>query len=106
MRASEQAHRRADSLRPEQVAQDVADLVAVLHGEGAKRESIRKVVNALAMVLDHAGVSPNPARDKVAIKLPREEREEPNPPTDRASCSRTSSCSAFRRSPMPGGSAR
>src|SRR4029434_7130011 len=29
----------------------------------------------------HAGVSPNPARDRVAVKLPREEPEEPNPPS-------------------------
>ena len=33
------------------------------------------------MVLDHAGVQPNPARDRVVVKLPREEVEEPNPPT-------------------------
>jgi integrase len=33
-----------------------------------------------AMVLDHAGVTPNPARHK-SIKLPREEPEEINPPT-------------------------
>ena len=33
-----------------------------------------------AMVLDHAGVRPNPARDKT-IKLPREEPEEINPPS-------------------------
>ena len=32
------------------------------------------------MVLDHAGVQPNPARDRVLVKLPREEIEEPNPP--------------------------
>jgi integrase len=32
-------------------------------------------------VLDHAGVSPNPARDKVHVRLPREERREPQPPT-------------------------
>jgi integrase len=33
------------------------------------------------MVLDHAGVSPNPARDRIVVKLPRSEVEEPNPPT-------------------------
>jgi integrase len=33
------------------------------------------------MVLDHAAITPNPARDRVAVKLPREEPEEPNPPT-------------------------
>jgi integrase len=33
------------------------------------------------MVLDHAGVAPNPARDRVIVRLPREEFEEINPPT-------------------------
>ena len=33
------------------------------------------------MVFDHAGIQPNPARDRVTIRLPREERAEPNPPT-------------------------
>jgi integrase len=33
------------------------------------------------MVLDYAEVTPNPARDRLAVKLPREEPEEPNPPT-------------------------
>lgn len=61
-------------------AQDLADLVARLDAEGAKRESIRKVVNAVAMVLDHAGVVPNPARDRVRIRLPREQRPENAPP--------------------------
>jgi integrase len=32
------------------------------------------------MTLDHAGVTPDPARDK-SIKLPREEQEEINPPS-------------------------
>jgi integrase len=69
--------RRIDAITP----QDIADLIAQLHGEGAKRESIRKIVNAIAMVLDYSRVSPNPARDRVDVKLPREEPEEPNPPT-------------------------
>jgi len=68
--------RRLDTIR----AQDLADLVARLDSEGAKRESIRKVVNAVAMVLDHAGVAPNPARDRVRIRLPREQRPEIAPP--------------------------
>jgi integrase len=33
------------------------------------------------MVLDHAGVSPNPARDRVHVRLPREDRAEIQPPT-------------------------
>jgi hypothetical protein len=62
-------------------AQHVADLVVHLHADGKARESIRKTVTALAMVFDHAGISPNPARDRVIVKLPRDESEEPNPPT-------------------------
>ena len=53
-------NRRVDGIAP----QDVADLVADLHGDGKARESIRKTVTALAMVFDHAGVRPNPARDR------------------------------------------
>ena len=52
-----------------------------LHSEGKARESIRKTVTAVAMVMDYAGITPNPARDRLAVKLPREEPEEPNPPT-------------------------
>jgi integrase len=33
------------------------------------------------MVLDHAGINPNPARDRVVVKLPRQEQEEISPPT-------------------------
>src|SRR5580704_17891755 len=36
---------------------------------------------ALAMMFDHAGVKPNPAQDKVAIRLPYARRAEINPPT-------------------------
>lgn len=61
-------------------AQDVVDLVAVLHGEGKARESIRKTRTALAMVLDHERINPNPARDP-SVKLPREEPEEVQPPS-------------------------
>lgn len=68
---------RIDAVKP----QHVADLVAALHADGKARESVRKTVTAVAMVLDHAGVTPNPARDRVIVKLPREEPEEPNPPT-------------------------
>jgi hypothetical protein len=41
---------------------------------------IRKSLTALAMVLDLAGVAPNPARDRVQVRRPREEPEEPEPP--------------------------
>jgi hypothetical protein len=51
--------RRIDSIS----AQDIADLVAQLAEAGKARESIRKTITALAMVFDHAGIAPNPARD-------------------------------------------
>jgi integrase len=65
----------------ELVPQDIADMVAQLYSEGLKPSYIRKIVQATAMVLDHASVKPNPARDKTIVKLPREEPEEVNPPT-------------------------
>jgi hypothetical protein len=68
--------RRIDTLD----AAAFVDVVAKLHGAGVARETIRKTLGAGAMVLDHAGVQPNPARDR-AVKLPREEPEEINPPS-------------------------
>jgi integrase len=62
-------------------AQAVADLVGELHAGGLKKQTIRKTVSVLAMVLDHGRVTPNPARDKLTVKLPREERRELRPPT-------------------------
>jgi integrase len=41
---------------------------------------VRKTVTVLAMVLDHAGITPNPARDRVHVRLPREDRPEIVPP--------------------------
>jgi integrase len=61
-------------------AADVAALVAEL-AKTKKRETVRKTVMALAMVFDHAGVEPNPARDKRTVKLPREVKTEISPPT-------------------------
>jgi integrase len=58
----------------------MAEFVAALVAEGYARGTIRKTLQTLAMVLDDAGVSPNPARDK-HVRLPREEPEEINPPT-------------------------
>src|SRR6266511_2196559 len=69
--------RRVDELTPA----DVAELVSELHASGRKRETIRKSLTVLAQVLDFAGVKDNPARDRVRVRLPREEREEPTPPT-------------------------
>jgi integrase len=68
--------RPIDKLEPP----DVAELVAHLVKEGKARESIRKSVTALSMVLDFAGVTPNPARDRVKVKLPLEEPDEPESP--------------------------
>ena len=65
-------HHPVDEITP----QDIADLVGKLHADGRVRDTIRKTKSALAMVFDHAGVSPNPARDP-AVKLPRSEYEEP-----------------------------
>jgi integrase len=64
-------------------AQDIAALIAELHTEGLKPSYIRKVQQATAMLFDHAGRSgpDNPARDKVTVRLPRDERPEINPPT-------------------------
>jgi integrase len=69
--------RPVDSLMPA----DVAELVAALDSDGKARESIRKSVTALAMVLDFAGITPNPARDRVQVKLPLAEPTEPEPPS-------------------------
>jgi integrase len=69
--------RRVDEITPA----DVAELVAELAGKGRKRETIRKTILALGMVLDHLGVQPNPARDRVHVKLPRAARPEIAPPT-------------------------
>jgi integrase len=69
--------RRLDELTPA----DAAGLVVYLHEHGARRETIRKSLGALAMVLDHAEVTPNAFRNKTAVRLPREEAEEINPPT-------------------------
>jgi integrase len=69
--------RHIDTLTP----QDIADLIAVSHAKGEARETVRKSVSAVAQALDFAGVTPNPARDRITVRLPREEREEPNPPT-------------------------
>jgi integrase len=62
-------------------AQTVADLVADLHEQGLKKQTIRKTVSVLAMVFDHARVQPNPARDHLTVKMPREERRHVQPPT-------------------------
>ena len=62
-------------------AQTVAALVADLHAAGLKKQTIRKTVSVLAMVLDHARIQPNPARDRLRVKLPREDRRHVEPPS-------------------------
>ncbi len=62
-------------------AERVAGLVAELHGAGLKKQTIRKTVSVLAMILDHAHIQPNPARDKQTVRMPREERRHVEPPT-------------------------
>lgn len=62
-------------------AADVAELVGELHAAGQARETIRKTVTVLSMIFDHAGIVPNPARDRVRVKLPRENRPEIQPPS-------------------------
>jgi integrase len=59
----------------------VAALVAELHEAGLRKQAIRKTVSVLAMVLDHARVQPNPARDRLIVRLPREERRHVEPPS-------------------------
>lgn len=59
----------------------VAGLVADLHAAGLRKQTIRKTVSVLGMIFDHARVEPNPARDKLTVKLPREERRQVQPPT-------------------------
>jgi integrase len=66
---------RVDRITPT----DVSNLVAEL-GKTRKRETVRKSLLVLGMVLDHQGIEPNPARAKT-IKLPREQKAEINPPT-------------------------
>jgi integrase len=69
--------RPIDALTPAEVATFVTTLVE----EGYKRGTIRKTLQSLAMILDHERVSPNPARDRVEVRLPREDSVELNPPT-------------------------
>lgn len=69
--------RRVDAITPA----DVVDLVTALTAKGKARETVRKSLLALAMILDHEGVAPNPARDKVRVRLPRQEKSEIVPPT-------------------------
>jgi hypothetical protein len=47
-----------------------------------KKQTIRKTIGVLGMVLDHAGRSTdNPLRDRMIVKMPRETRQQMQPPT-------------------------
>lgn len=67
--------RRVDAID----AADVAELVVRLC-ETRRRETVRKMLLVLGMIFDHAGVTPNPARDRTAVKLPFERKAEVVPP--------------------------
>jgi integrase len=68
--------RRVDQIDPALVAEFVQALVKA----DLRRGTIRKQLQTAAMVLDDAGVVPNPARDK-QVRLPRGEEDELNPPS-------------------------
>jgi integrase len=72
--------RMGDAAGAELEPQHVADLVAELTDAGLRKQTIRKTVSVLAMILDHHGVQPNPARDP-RVKMPREEKREVMPPS-------------------------
>ena len=58
---------------------DATALVAVLAAHPYKRETIRKTRTALAQVLDHYAIDPNPLRDQ-RVKLPKERKAHIPPP--------------------------
>jgi integrase len=59
-------------------ADDVPAMTAAMAAE-YKRETIKKSRDYLAMVFEHYGIDPNPARDK-RVKLPRERKAHVPPP--------------------------
>src|SRR5262245_50204588 len=56
------------------------DVQTWVSGLDLKPSSVRRYVATLRLLLDYAGVDPNPARDK-RVKLPTVVVEEPCPPT-------------------------
>jgi hypothetical protein len=67
------ATKRIDEITPDNVTAAVAALVEHTY----KRETIKKSITFLAMVLDHHKIDPNPAR---GVKLPRERKPHVPPP--------------------------
>ena len=63
----------------EMTVDDAASLVAALAAHPYKRETIRKTRTALAQVLDHYAIDPNPVRDS-RVKLPKERKAHIPPP--------------------------
>jgi integrase len=66
---------------------DARELVAALaahktRGGTMAPSSVRSYFGQARQVLDHARIRPNPFRDEL-VKMPREERDEPSPPTAR-----------------------
>jgi integrase len=59
-----------------------ADVQEWIAGLSLKPSSMRRYVASLRLLLDFAGVDPNPARDR-RVKLPSIIAEEPNPPTSK-----------------------
>ena len=71
-----------DAAVDEITPQDVAALVAELHAEGTQaRDDPQDVCGARRWCSTTPASTPNPARDKLTVRLPREERPEINPPT-------------------------
>jgi len=67
--------RRVDEITTE----DLNEAVRALSEKKRKPATIRKSIQTLAIVLDDAGIDPNPARGK--LRYPYEETIEPEPPT-------------------------
>jgi integrase len=72
---------RVDAITAEQVAAMVTAMATPTgtRPKGYSRETVKKSKDALAMVFDHYGVDPNPARDR-RIKLPHGEARDLVPP--------------------------
>jgi integrase len=60
-------------------ASEIAEWIAA-RAQERKRGTLEQYLIAFRLVLDHAGREPNPARDP-RVKLPKQIREEPNPPS-------------------------
>jgi integrase len=67
--------RRLDDL----TVDDITTAIAALTAAGYKRETIKKSRDAIAQVIDHYQLDPNPVRDK-RVRLPRERSPHVPPP--------------------------